>query len=45
MDGGDIEGMGDEPSLEDPALDGAEEEEIDLDELLRELEAETSRRS
>ena len=42
MDGGDIEGMGDEPSLEDPALDGAEEEEIDLDELLRELEAETS---
>ena len=42
MDGGDIEGMGDEPSLEDPALDGAEEEEIDLDELLRELESETS---
>ena len=42
MDGGDIEGVGDEPSLEDPALDGAEEEEIDLDELLRELEAETS---
>ena len=42
MDGGDIEGMGDEPSLEDPALDGAEEEEIDLDELLKELEAETS---
>ena len=41
MDGGDIEGMGDEPSLEDPALDGAEEEEIDLDELLRELESET----
>jgi len=43
MDGGDIEAMGDEPdALEDPALDGAEEEEIDLDELLRELEAETS---
>ena len=43
MDGGDIEAMGDEPdALEDPALDGAEEEEIDLDELLRELESETS---
>ena len=43
MDGGDIEAIGDEPdALEDPALDGAEEEEIDLDELLRELEAETS---
>ena len=42
MDGGDIEGMGDEPELEEPAVDGAEEEEIDLDELLRELEAETT---
>jgi len=42
MDGGDIEGMGDEPELEEPAVDGAEEEEIDLDELLRELEADTT---
>ena len=42
LDGGDIEGMGDEPAIEEPAIDGAEEEEIDLDELLRELEAETS---
>jgi len=43
MDGGDIEGMGDEapveePGMEDePAMDG--EEEIDLDELIRELES------
>jgi hypothetical protein len=42
LDGGDIEGMGDEPAIEEPAIDGAEEEEIDLDELLRELESETS---
>ena len=42
MDGGDIEGMGDEPELEEPAVDGAEEEEIDLDELLKELEADTT---
>jgi len=42
LDGGDIEGMGDEPAIEEPAMDGAEEEEIDLDELLKELEAETS---
>ena len=43
MDGGDIEGMGDEPELEEPAADmevpGEDEEEIDLDELLAELEA------
>jgi len=41
MDGGDIEGMGDEPELEEPAADvpGEEDEEIDLDELLAELEA------
>jgi len=41
MDAGDIEGMGDEPELEEPAADvpGEEEEEIDLDELLQELEA------
>ena len=42
MDGGDIEGIGDEPELEEPADDmevpGEDEEEIDLDELLRELE-------
>ena len=43
MDGGDIEGMGDEPELEEPADDmevpGEEgDEEIDLDELLAELE-------
>ena len=36
MDAGDIEGMGDEPELEEPAAD---DEEIDLDELLAELEA------
>ena len=42
MDGGDIEGMGDEAPIEEPAIDGAEdEEEIDLDELLKELEATT----
>jgi len=42
MDGGDIEGMGDEAPLEEPADDmevPGEEEEIDLDELLAELEA------
>ena len=43
MDAGDIEGMGDEAPLEEPADDmeipGQEEEEIDLDELLAELEA------
>ena len=44
MDAGDIEGMGDEAPVEDPALDGgpemgAEEDEIDLDELIRELES------
>ena len=44
MDGGDIEGMGDEAPIEEPELDGeteigAEEEEIDLDELIRELES------
>ena len=43
MDAGDIEGMGDEAPIEEPALDGetemgAEEDEIDLDELIRELE-------
>ena len=46
MDAGDIEGMGDEPELEEPSLDaepemGAEEDEIDLDELIRELESVT----
>ena len=43
MDGGDIEGMGDEAPIEEPADDmevpGEDEEEIDLDELLAELEA------
>jgi len=44
MDGGDIEGMGDEAPIEEPAdgmeVPGEEEEEIiDLDELLAELEA------
>lgn len=41
MDAGDIEGMGDEESIEEPAeLDAApDEEEIDLDELIRELES------
>ena len=46
MDAGDIEGIGDEPELEEPSLDaepemGAEEDEIDLDELIRELESVT----
>ena len=39
MDGGDIEGMGDEPELDGPVDEPADEEEIDLDELLRELES------
>ena len=40
LDAGDIEGMGDEAPIEEPAMDGEEgEEEIDLDELLAELEA------
>ena len=42
MDGGDIEGMGDEAGIEEPAMDAADaegEEEIDLDELIRELDA------
>ena len=43
MDAGDIEGMGDEAPIEEPADDievpGEGEEEIDLDELLAELEA------
>jgi len=43
MDGGDIEGMGDEAPIEEPAMEvpGEEEddEEINLDELLAELEA------
>ena len=43
MDAGDIEGMGDEAPIEEPAADmevpGGDEEEIDLDELLAELEA------
>jgi hypothetical protein len=41
LDAGDVEGMGEEPSLEEPGMqspEGEEEEEIDLDELLRELE-------
>jgi len=43
MDGGDIEAIGDEPAADMDAMDAPEdEEEIDLDELLRELEAETS---
>ena len=37
MDAGDIEGMGDEPAAEEPEM-AADEEEIDLDELIRELE-------
>ncbi len=44
MDAGDIEGMGDEEGMEEPAMEpemGAEEEEIDLDELIRELESVT----
>ena len=41
MDGGDIEGMGDEAPIEEPIDDepGTDDEEIDLDELLAELEA------
>ena len=40
MDAGDIEGMGDEPELEAPMDEpAADDEEIDLDELLAELEA------
>jgi hypothetical protein len=41
MDAGDIEGMGDEAPIEEPAdeVPGEEDEEIDLDELLSELEA------
>ena len=43
MDAGDIEGMGDEPELEAPAEEpAADDEEIDLDELLAELEATTA---
>ena len=43
MDAGDIEGMGDEAPIEEPGMDGetemgAGEDEIDLDELIRELE-------
>ena len=44
MDAGDIEGMGDEEGMEEPAMEpemGAEEDEIDLDELIRELESVT----
>jgi len=37
MDAGDIEGMGDEAPAEEPEM-AADEEEIDLDELIRELE-------
>ena len=42
MDAGDIEGMGDEAGMEEPAMEpemGDDEEEIDLDELIRELDA------
>ena len=42
MDAGDIEGMGDEAGMEEPAMEpemGDGEEEIDLDELIRELDA------
>ena len=44
MDGGDIEGMGDEAPVEEPGLGDepgmeGDEEEIDLDELIRELES------
>jgi len=45
MDAGDIEGMGDEPSIEEPGEDGIEadagDDEIDLDELIKELESVT----
>jgi hypothetical protein len=42
MDAGDIEGMGDEAGIEEPGMEpeaGEGEEEIDLDELIRELDA------
>ena len=41
MDGGDIEGMGDEAPIEEPDMDVPEEgdDEIDLDELIRELDS------
>jgi prolyl oligopeptidase PreP (S9A serine peptidase family) len=44
MDGGDIEGMGDEAPIEEPGMEAepgmeGDEEEIDLDELIRELES------
>ena len=41
MDGGDIEGMGDEAPIEEPDMDAPEEgdDEIDLDELIRELDS------
>jgi hypothetical protein len=42
MDAGDIEGMGDEAGIEEPVIDAPDaegEEEIDLDELIRELDA------
>ena len=44
MDGGDIEGMGDEAPIEEPGMEDepgmeGDEEEIDLDELIRELES------
>ena len=44
MDGGDIEGLGDEAPVEEPGMEdepemGGDEEEIDLDELIRELES------
>ena len=42
MDAGDIEGMGDEAGIEEPGMEpevGDGEEEIDLDELIRELDA------
>jgi len=40
MDAGDIEGMGDEAPIEEPAIDAPaeDEDEIDLDELIRELD-------
>ena len=44
MDAGDIEGMGDEPDAVEEPIDapGEDEEEIDLDELIRELESSVS---
>ena len=43
MDAGDIEGMGDEPAIDAPVddVEVEDDEEIDLDELLKELEATT----